>query len=81
MLIHQMWKDPRLKRICDREADEPPFGIAVLSRFISKVGPERLSRIMDQAVKVLVKKGRIKDEALALNSTFIKSRSIRYFAN
>jgi hypothetical protein len=42
MLVRQLWKDPRLKRLCDIEADEPRYGIAVLSRFRSKVGPERL---------------------------------------
>jgi hypothetical protein len=72
-----MWKDPRLKRICDIETDEPPYGIAVLSRFRSKVGPERLTRIVDQAVEVLVTKGRIKGETLALDSTFIKAYSRR----
>lgn len=81
MLVRQMWKDPRLKRICDIEADEAPYGIAVLSRFRSKVGPERLGRIVDQAVEVLVKKGRIKGQALALDSTFIKSYSRRNLDN
>jgi transposase, IS5 family len=81
MLVRQMWKDPRLKRMCDIEADEPPFGIAVLSRFRSKVGPERLARIVDQAVEVLVKKGRIKGETLALDSTFIKAYSRRNLDN
>jgi hypothetical protein len=76
-----MWKDPRLKKICDIEADEPPFGIAVLSRFRTKVGPERLARIVGQAVEVLVKKGRIKGEALALDSTFIKAYSRRNLDN
>src|SRR3989337_4173002 len=51
MLVRQMWKDPRLKKICDIEPDEPPFGIAVLSRFRTKVGPERLARIVDQTVE------------------------------
>ena len=49
MLVRQMWKDTRLKSICDIEAADPPYGIAVLSRFRSKVGPERLARIVDQA--------------------------------
>ncbi|MGD0451889.1 MAG: transposase [Candidatus Bathyarchaeia archaeon] len=62
MLVRQMWKDPRLKRICDIEADEPPYGIAVLSRFRTKVDPERLSRIVDQAIEVLVENGRIKEK-------------------
>lgn len=81
MLVRQMWKDPRLRKICDIEADEPPYGIAVLSRFRRKVGPERLSRIVDQTVEVLVQKGRIKGEALALDSTFIKAYSRRSLDN
>jgi IS5 family transposase len=81
MLIRQMWKDPRLKNICDIEADEQPYGIAVLPRFRSKIGPERLSRIIDQTVELLVKKGRIKGEAIALDSTFIKAYSRRNLDN
>src|SRR5512137_1221545 len=81
MLVRQMWKDPRLKKICDIEADQQPYGIAVLSRFRTKVGPERLARIMDQAIKVLVEKGRIKGEALALDSTFTKAYSRRNLDN
>jgi hypothetical protein len=76
-----MWKDPRLKKICDIEADQPPYGIAVLSRFRTKVGPERLSRIIDQTIEVLVKKGRIKGEALALDSSLIKAYSRRSLDN
>jgi hypothetical protein len=76
-----MWKDPRLKKICDIEASEPPYGIAVFSRFRSKVGPERLAKVVDQAVEILVKKGRIKGDALALDSTFIKAYSRRNLDN
>jgi len=39
MLVRQMWKDPRLRRICDIEENDPPYGIAVLSRFRKRVGP------------------------------------------
>ena len=81
MLVRQMWKDPRLKRICDIEADELPYGIAVLSRFRSKVGPERLMRIVDEAVEALVRKGRIKGETIALDSTCIKAYSRRNLDN
>jgi transposase len=81
MLVRQMWKDPRLRRICNIEDDEPPYGIAVLSRFRTKVGPERLSRIVDQTIKRLVEKGRIKGEAIALDSTFIKAYSRRNLDN
>ena len=81
MLVRQMWKDPRLKKICDIEAYQPPYGIAVLSRFRSKVGPKRLSKIVDQTVELLVKNGRIKGQALALDSTFIKAHSRRNLDN
>jgi transposase len=81
MLVRQMWKDPRLRKICDIETNEAPYGIAVLSRFRTKVGPERLSRIIDQAIKLLVAKGRIKGEAIALDSTFIKAYSRRNLDN
>jgi transposase len=81
MLVRQMWRDPRLKKICDIEADEPPYGIAVLSRFRSKIGPERLAKVVDQSVETLAAKGRIKGEALALDSTFIKAYSRRNLDN
>jgi hypothetical protein len=81
MLVRQMWKDPRLRRICDIEASEPPYGIAVLSRFRSRVGPERLMRIVDHAVDVLVKRGRLRGETLAMDSTFIKAHSRRSLDN
>src|SRR4030042_4532703 len=48
MLVRQMWKDPRLKKICDIEDKEPPYGIAVLSRFRCNVGPESIARTVSQ---------------------------------
>jgi hypothetical protein len=81
MLVRQLWKDPRLRRICDIEKNEPPYGIAVLSRFRSRVGPERLMRIVDHAVEMLVKMRRIKGESLAMDSTFVKAHSRRGLDN
>ena len=81
MLVCQMWKDPRLKKICDLETDQQPYSISVLSRIRTKVGPERLAKVIDQTVEVLVAKGRIKCEALALDLTFIKAYSRRNLDN
>jgi IS5 family transposase len=81
MLVRQLWKDPRLRRICDIEKDEPPYGITVLSMFRKRVGPERLMRIVDHAIDLLVRKGRVKGEALAMDSTFIKAHSRRSLDN
>jgi hypothetical protein len=81
MLVRQLWKDPRLRLICDVEKNEQPYGIAVLSRFRSRVGPERLMRIVDHAIEALVDKRRIIGEALAMDSTFIKAHSRRNLDN
>ncbi len=81
MLVRQLWKDPRLRRICDIEENEPPYGIAVLSRFRSRVGPERLMRIVDHVIETLVEKRRIKGETVAMDSTFIKACSRRNLDN
>ena len=78
----EMWRDPRLKKIYDKEADKPPkASLRERPRFSSKIGPERRSRIVDQAVELLVKKGRIKCQVLALDLTFIKSGSRRNLDN
>jgi hypothetical protein len=81
MLVRQMWKDPRLRQICDIEENEPPYGIAVLSRFRKRVGPEKLMRVVDHAIETLVEKRRIKGETLAMDSTFIKAHSRRNLDN
>jgi hypothetical protein len=81
MLVRQLWKNPRSGRICDIEENDPPYGIAVLSRFKSRVGPERLMRIVDHAIERLVEKRRIKGETLAMDSTFIKACSRRSLDN
>ena len=72
-----MWKYTCLKKICDIEADEQSYVIAVLSQFRSKVGQKDYQEVVDHAVEVLVKQGRIKGEAPALASTFIKAYSRR----
>jgi IS5 family transposase len=81
MLVRQLWKDARLRKICDIEENEPPYGITVLSMFRKRIGPERLMRIVDHAVQLLVKRGKIKGESLALDSTFIKAHSRRNLDN
>jgi IS5 family transposase len=81
MLVRQLWKDPRLRQICDIEENEPPYGIAVLSRFRKRVGREKLMRIVDHAIEKLVEKRRIKGETLAMESTFIKACSRRNLDN
>jgi hypothetical protein len=44
-LVRQMWKDPRLRKICNIEENESPCGIAVLLPFRIRVEPDRIPRI------------------------------------
>jgi hypothetical protein len=81
MLVRQIWRDPRLKKICDIEADVQPYCIAVLSRFRTKNMTWTVSRNYGSDLETLVKKGTIKGEALALDSTFIKAFSRRNLDN
>jgi hypothetical protein len=53
----------------------------VLSILKTKVVPERLAKVIAQTVEVLAKKGKIKVDALALDSTYIKAFSRRYSDN
>ena len=53
----------------------------MLSILRTKVVPERLAKVIAQTVEVLVKKGKIKVEALALDFTYIKVFSRRYSDN
>lgn len=52
-----------------------------IRKALSRARPERLARIVDDAIGTLVKKGRIKGKTLALDSTFIKAYSRRNLDN
>ena len=45
-LYRRLWNDPTLRMICDIEEREKPYHPAQLTRFKSRVGPERLERII-----------------------------------
>lgn len=54
--VGQLWRDLRLRRICDMEEGKPPYVIGVLSRFGTMVASERLMRIVGHAIRLVVKK-------------------------
>jgi len=76
-LYRRLWNDEALRIICNIEEKEKPYHPSQLTRFRNKVGPERLTDIMNSLIKELVEGDIIKGETLALNATFIKAWSRR----
>lgn len=74
-LERKLWNDPRLRHICDLEADEPAYGRSVLSRFPQRIGIERLERIIDHILKGFRKTGLVKGVNIAMDASFIKAYS------
>jgi len=76
-LYRRLWNDEALRIICDIEEKEKPYHPSQLTRFRNKVGPERLTDIMNSLIMELVEGDIIKGETLALDATFIKAWSRR----
>ena len=76
-LYRRLWNDEALREICDIEEKEKPYHPSQLTRFRNKVGPERLTDIMNSLINELLDSGIIKGKTLALDATFIKAWSKR----
>jgi len=76
-LYRRLWNDEALREICDIEEKEKPYHPSQLTRFRNKVGPEKLTDIMNSLVEELMEGGIIKGKTLALDATFIKAWSRR----
>ncbi len=48
-LYRRLWNDPTLRMICDIEEREKPYHPSQLTRFRTRVGPERLETIIVRA--------------------------------
>ena len=76
-LYRRLWNDPTLRMICDIEEREKPYHPSQLTRFRTRVGPERLETIITGLVEELIEGGIIQGETLAMDATFIKAYSKR----
>jgi hypothetical protein len=70
--------DQRLRRLCLIEEGERGYPRSVLSRFTRRVGAERLSRIIDEKVVMLLRRNGVKEIDAVLDASFIKAWSIRH---
>jgi hypothetical protein len=70
--------DRRLRRLCLIKKRETAYPRSVLSRFIRKVGEERLTRIIEEKVVKLLKQNKARDVDAVLDASFIKACSTRH---
>ena len=70
--------DQRLRKLCLIEEGEKGYPRSVLSRFTRRVGAERLRRIIDEKVVMLLRRSGVKEVDAVLDASFIKAWSIRH---
>jgi len=69
--------DPRLRKLCLIKKGEAAYPRSVLSRFIRKIGENRLIQIIEEKVVKLLKRNVTKDVDSVFDATFIKAWSTR----
>jgi hypothetical protein len=70
--------DQRIRRLCLIEDGERGYPRSVLSRFTRLVGAERLRRIIDEKVVMLLRRSGAEEVDVVLDASFIKAWSIRH---
>jgi len=70
--------DPRMRRLCLIGDGERGYPRSVLSRFTRLVGAERLRRMIDEKVVMLLRRSGVKEVDVVLDASFIKAWSIRH---
>jgi hypothetical protein len=69
--------DPRLRRLCLIRPNESGYPRSVLSRFIRRIGEDRLTGIIEEKVVKLLKRNNARDVDAVLDASFIKAWSTR----
>ena len=70
--------DPRMRRLCLIGDGERGYPRSVLSRFTRLVGAERLRRMIDEKVVMLLRRSGVREVDVVLDASFIKAWSIRH---
>jgi transposase len=76
-LYRRLWNDSTLRMICDIEEREKPYHPSQLTKFRTRIGPERLETIIASLVEELIQGGLIRGDTVAMDATFIKAYSKR----
>jgi len=70
--------DPRLRKLCLIKTGEAGYPRSVLSRFIRKVGEDKLAKIVEEKAVKLLKSNDAEEVDVVLDASFIKAWSTRH---
>jgi hypothetical protein len=70
--------DPRLRKLCLIKKKQAAYPRSVLSRFIRRVGDDKLTRIIEEKVVRLLKRNGVREVNSVFDASFIKAWSIRH---
>ena len=70
--------DRRIRRLCLIEDGESGYPRSVLSRFTTLFGAEKLGRMIDEKVVMLLRRSEVEEVDVVLDASFIKAWSIRH---
>ena len=77
-LTRALDSDERIRKLCLIEDGERGYPRSVLSRFTTLFGAERLRRIIDEKVIMLLRRSEVEEVDAVLDASFIKAWSIRH---
>jgi transposase len=70
--------DERIRRLCLIEDSERGYPRSVLSRFTTLFGAEKLRRVIDEKIVMLLRRSEVEEVDAVLDASFIKAWSIRH---
>ena len=76
-MTRQLDTDPRLRKLCLIKQNEKGYTRSVMSRFVKKVGEDKLNKIIEEKVTKLLKNNQTKEVDIVLDASFIKAWSTR----
>jgi hypothetical protein len=77
-MTRQLNTDARLRKLCLIKKRQAAYPRSVLSRFIQRVGEEKLTRIIEEKVIKLLRRNRSRDVDAVFDASFIKAWSTRH---
>jgi len=67
-MTRQLDTDPRLRKLCLIKQNEKGYTRSVMSRFVKKVGEDKLNKIIDEKVTKLIKTDQAREVDIVLDA-------------
>ena len=70
--------DKRIRRLCLIKPREHGYTRSVISRFIKKVGAERIQKLIEEKIVYLLERSKVEEVDVVFDPSFVKAWSIRH---